>query len=88
MDKNGKPTNERGYLTNPATGDVINNLNGDKMFDKKELDDRVSFQLLSTLKSTTSILIKSVVILNMIKTVSQLSRKTLRVLSSIREDLK
>ena len=49
---------------------------------------RVSFQLLSTLKSTTSTLIKSVVILNMIKTVSQLSRKTLRVLSSIREDLK
>jgi len=40
LDKNGKPTNERGYLTNPATGDVINNLNGDKMFDKKELDEK------------------------------------------------
>lgn len=40
LDKNGKPTNERGYLTNPATGDVINNLNGDKMFDKKDLDEK------------------------------------------------
>ena len=39
-DKQGKPTNERGYLTNPATGDVINNLNGDKMFDKKDLDEK------------------------------------------------
>lgn len=27
-DKGGNPTNQRGYLIDPATGDVINNLNG------------------------------------------------------------
>jgi hypothetical protein len=33
-------TNQRGYLIDPETGDVINNLNGHKMFDKDALDDR------------------------------------------------
>lgn len=27
-DKSGKPTNQRGYLVDPKTGDVINNLDG------------------------------------------------------------
>lgn len=40
MDKDGNPTNERGYLVDPATGDVINNLNKEKMFDKEDLDDK------------------------------------------------
>jgi protein-tyrosine-phosphatase len=39
-DKNGKPTNERGYLIDPKTGDIVNNLNGDKMFDKADLDEK------------------------------------------------
>lgn len=39
-DKAGKPTNERGYLIDPKSGDVVNNHNGQKMFEKKELDDR------------------------------------------------
>ena len=30
----------RGYLVDPKTGDIVNNLNGDKMFDKKDLDER------------------------------------------------
>ena len=40
VDKDGRPTNHRGYLINPDTGDVINNLNGQKMFSKSELDER------------------------------------------------
>jgi len=40
VDKDGNPTNERGYLIDPATGDVVNNVNQKKMFDKKELDER------------------------------------------------
>ena len=39
-DKDGKPTNERGYLIDSATGDVINNFNQEKMFSKKDLDER------------------------------------------------
>ena len=40
FDKEGKPTNERGYLIDPKTGDVINNMNGEKMFSAKELDEK------------------------------------------------
>ena len=39
-DKHGNRTNQRGYLIDPATGDVINNMNGQKMFDQSEMDDR------------------------------------------------
>jgi len=38
-DKNGQQTNQRGYLVD-GNGNIINNLNGDKMFDKKALDER------------------------------------------------
>jgi hypothetical protein len=40
FDLDGNQTNLRGYLVDPKTGDIVNNLNGDKMFDKKELDER------------------------------------------------
>lgn len=40
FDKEGKPTNERGYLIDPKTGDVINNMNGEKMFAAKDLDEK------------------------------------------------
>ena len=40
FDKEGKPTNERGYLIDPKTGDVINNMNGEKMFSAKDLDEK------------------------------------------------
>jgi hypothetical protein len=36
-DQNGKPANERGYLID-EDGNIINNLNGQKMFDKSDLD--------------------------------------------------
>ena len=39
-DKDGFATNERGYLVDPKTGGVINNLNNQQMFDKHDLDDR------------------------------------------------
>jgi hypothetical protein len=39
LDNKGQETNERGYLIN-KTGNVINNFNGKKMFDKKDLDER------------------------------------------------
>lgn len=39
-DKDGQLTNERGYLIDEKTGNVINNLNGDTMFRKNELDDK------------------------------------------------
>lgn len=39
-DNKGRPTNERGYLTDPKTGDIINNLDGKKMFDKKDVDEK------------------------------------------------
>jgi hypothetical protein len=39
-DRAGAPTNERGYLIAPATGDVINNLNGEPMFIVEDLDER------------------------------------------------
>lgn len=28
LDKQGRPANERGYLIDPKTGDIINNLDG------------------------------------------------------------
>lgn len=40
FDKDGNPTNERGYLVDPSTGNIINNFNQEKMFDQKDLDDR------------------------------------------------
>lgn len=40
VDANGKMTNERGYLVDPKTGDIVNNLNGERMFDRKDLDER------------------------------------------------
>jgi hypothetical protein len=40
VDKDGRQTNARGYLVDPKTGDVINNLTQEKMFDAKELDER------------------------------------------------
>lgn len=39
-DNQGRPTNERGYLKDPKTGDIINNLDGKKMFDSKEIDEK------------------------------------------------
>jgi hypothetical protein len=39
LDNKGKETNEQGYLIDPKTGDIVNNLNGKKMFDKKDLGD-------------------------------------------------
>jgi len=39
-DNQGRPTNQRGYLVDPKTGDVINNLNHEKMFSKDEVDER------------------------------------------------
>lgn len=39
-DNKGRPTNERGYLTDPKTGDIVNNLDGKKMFAKSEMDDK------------------------------------------------
>lgn len=39
-DKDGFATNERGYLVDPKTGGVINNLNNQQMFGKHDLDDR------------------------------------------------
>jgi hypothetical protein len=38
-DQDGKPTNERGYLTD-ANGNIINNYNGQKMFDKSVIDEK------------------------------------------------
>ena len=40
VDKDGAPTNERGYLIDPATGDVVNNMNKTAMFSSEDLDDR------------------------------------------------
>jgi hypothetical protein len=39
LDKEGKPTSKRGYLTSP-NGDIINNFNNKKMFPKSDLDER------------------------------------------------
>lgn len=39
-DKDGFPTNNRGYLIDPKTGHVINNLNNEKMFDGADIDEK------------------------------------------------
>jgi hypothetical protein len=39
-DKDGNPTNQRGYLLDPRTGAVVENLNHQKMFSASELDER------------------------------------------------
>lgn len=39
-DKDGNPTNERGYLVDPKTGSLVENLNHQKMFSATELDER------------------------------------------------
>ena len=38
VDFDGKPTNPKGYLTNPQGG-IINNKNNGEMFDKQQIDD-------------------------------------------------
>ena len=40
VDKVGKPTNIRGYLIDPKTGDVIENKTSQVMFEADDLDDR------------------------------------------------
>lgn len=39
IDGQGKPISKKGYLIDPKTGDVINNLNGEVMFPKADLDE-------------------------------------------------
>lgn len=39
VDKQGRPVNEKGYLLDPKTGDVVENDNNKKMFDKEEMQD-------------------------------------------------
>jgi hypothetical protein len=40
VDRDGRPTNARGYLIDTKSGDIINDLTGEKMFSAKELDER------------------------------------------------
>jgi hypothetical protein len=40
VDKDGADTNERGYLVDPESGNVINNYNKEKMFGKDDLDEK------------------------------------------------
>ena len=40
IDKDGKPVNERGYLQDPSTGDIIENLESKAMFAKSGIDER------------------------------------------------
>jgi len=40
FDKQGRLTNKRGYLLDPKTGDIINKIDGKKMFGKGELDEK------------------------------------------------
>lgn len=40
VDKLGRPVNERGYLKDPATGDIIENYQNKKMFDQRDIDER------------------------------------------------
>lgn len=39
-DKQGNRTNINGYLVDPASGDVIENVNGQVMFPAEEMDER------------------------------------------------
>lgn len=38
LDKQGRPVNPKGYLIDPATGDIIDNLKGLVMFPKEDVD--------------------------------------------------
>jgi hypothetical protein len=38
FDKQRKPTNQRGYLIDPASGDVLDNIEGELMFPQEDLD--------------------------------------------------
>ena len=40
IDKDGNRVNEKGYLIDEATGDVVEKERGKKVFDAKELDER------------------------------------------------
>ena len=40
VDKLGRGVNERGYLKDPQTGDIIENFQNKKMFDQKDIDER------------------------------------------------
>ena len=39
-DKQNRIINKKGYLLDPATGDIINNFNGAKMFSENEIDGK------------------------------------------------
>ena len=39
-DKTGQPTNIRGYLTDPQTGDILENHTRQKLFDAADVDDK------------------------------------------------
>lgn len=39
-DKDGRETNERGYLIRQNTGAVVNNFDGQTMFEKDDLDEK------------------------------------------------
>ena len=40
IDKTGQLTNVRGYLTNPLTGDILENHTKQKLFDAAEIDEK------------------------------------------------
>lgn len=40
VDKQGHRVNEKGYLIQPETGDIVENMNQQKMFDHKDMDER------------------------------------------------
>ena len=40
IDKTGQLTNVRGYLTNPLTGDILENHTNQKLFDAAEIDEK------------------------------------------------
>ena len=40
VDKTGQLTNIRGYLTNPLTGEILENHTNQKMFDAGQMDDK------------------------------------------------
>lgn len=40
LDKAGNPTNIRGYLTDPRTGDILENYSKSKMFDAHDMDEK------------------------------------------------
>ena len=40
VDKKGRRVNEKGYLIDSKTGDVIENSKNKKVFDRQELDER------------------------------------------------